>query len=78
MADWFTPPFWKKYYKNYDVRMTSLMTIGSPFNFDETNLKYKTQMLSDFIRARKNIPKDLTVYSVAGTEKLRFGTAWFR
>ena len=60
--------FLEKYYKNYDVRMTSLMTIGSPFNFDETNLKYKTQMLSDFIKARKNIPKNLTVYSVAGTE----------
>ena len=25
-------------------------------------------MLSDFIKARKNIPKNLTVYSVAGTE----------
>ena len=34
--------FLEKYYKDYDVRMTSLMTIGSPFNFDETNLKYKT------------------------------------
>ena len=39
MADWFTPPFLEKYYKNYDVRMTSLMTIGSPFNFDENEFK---------------------------------------
>lgn len=60
--------FLEKYYDNYDVRMTSLMTIGSPFNFGESNLKYKTQMLADFIKAKKKIPKNLTVYSVAGTE----------
>lgn len=60
--------FLEKYYQNYDVKMKSLMTIGSPFNFGESNLKYKTQMLADFIKNRKKIPKDLTVFSVAGTE----------
>ena len=60
--------FLEKYYKDYDVKMRELMTIGSPFNFGEANLKYKTQMLADFIKERKNIPKELTVFSVAGTE----------
>ncbi|WP_290033457.1 alpha/beta hydrolase [Ligilactobacillus cholophilus] len=60
--------FLEKYYKDYDVKMTRLMTIGSPFNFGESNLKYKTQMLADFIKQRGNLPKDLVVYSVAGTE----------
>ena len=60
--------FLEKYYKDYDVKMTRLMTIGSPFNFGESNLKYKTQMLADFIKQRGNLPKDLIVYSVAGTE----------
>lgn len=60
--------FLEKYYADYDVRMTSLMTIGSPFNFDETNSKYKTQMLSDFIKSRTKIPRNVNVYSVAGTE----------
>lgn len=60
--------FLEKYYANYDVHMRSLMTIGSPFNFDETNPEYKTQMLSDFIKARNKIPRSINVYSVAGTE----------
>ncbi|MGX5376716.1 alpha/beta hydrolase [Ligilactobacillus sp. LYQ135] len=60
--------FLEKYYQDYDVKMTSLMTIGSPFNFGESNLKYKTQMLADFIKDKKNIPHDLTVFSVAGTK----------
>lgn len=60
--------FLEKYYADYDVRMSSLMTIGSPFNFDETSSEYQTQMLSDFIKSRKKIPRNINVYSVAGTE----------
>ena len=44
------------------------MTIGTPYNFDETSISNKTEMLADFIANRESIPTNLTVYSVAGTE----------
>ena len=43
------------------------MTIGTPYNFTETNIKNKSVMLADFIAGKKNIPSTLHVYSVAGT-----------
>ena len=43
------------------------MTIGTPYNFTETNIKNKSVMLADFIAAKENIPSTLHVYSVAGT-----------
>lgn len=49
------------------IRMKVLMTIGSPYNFAETSNR-PTQMLKDFIKNRKNLPKYLTMYSVAGTK----------
>lgn len=62
--------FLENYFSQYsnDVRMTKLMTIGSPFNFNERSIDNKTQMLSDFIKNRRKLPNNLTVYSVAGTE----------
>ena len=44
------------------------MTIGSPYNFEETSLAHKSQMLTDFIANRKKIPSNLSMYSIAGTE----------
>ena len=49
------------------IRMKVLMTIGSPYNFAETSNR-PTQMFKDFIKNRKNLPKYLTMYSVAGTK----------
>ena len=49
------------------IRMKVLMTIGSPYNFAEASNR-PTQMLKDFIKNRKNLPKYLTMYSVAGTK----------
>lgn len=60
--------FLEKYLSNYDVRAKVLMTVGTPYNFSETSLQRKTQMLADFIKDRNNLPKDLIVYTVAGTE----------
>ena len=44
------------------------MTLASPFNFNESNINHKTQMLSDFIKYKKRIPKSLIVYSLTGGE----------
>ncbi|HIW71747.1 MAG TPA: alpha/beta hydrolase [Candidatus Levilactobacillus faecigallinarum] len=62
--------FLETYYPKYARRITlkRLMTIGSPYNFNEKSIHHKTQMLSDFIRRRTRLPANLTVYSVAGTQ----------
>ncbi|TSO27070.1 alpha/beta hydrolase [Lactobacillus sp. LL6] len=59
--------FLENYYKNDNVKITRLMTIGSPYNFAETRNR-PTQMLQDFIKNRKNLPENLIMYSVAGTQ----------
>lgn len=62
--------FLENYFAKYSdrIKIKQLMTIGSPYNFNEKSVRHKTQMLSDFIAGRKNIPKNLSVYFVAGTE----------
>ena len=59
--------FIENYLGDYDVDLKTLMTIGTPYNFTETNIKNKSEMLSDFIKAREAIPTTLRMYSVAGT-----------
>lgn len=61
--------YWlEHFYSDYksDVKVKKLMTLGSPYNFSETNVKKKTQMLSDFIKYKKRLPKSLIVYSLSG------------
>ncbi|WP_412988986.1 alpha/beta hydrolase [Pediococcus siamensis] len=58
----------EKYFNQQKMRITTLMTIASPFNFSETNLDKRTQMLSDMIKDNSKIPSNLVMYSVAGTE----------
>lgn len=48
--------------------MNKLMTIGTPYNLEESNPHNRTQMLADLIKARKQLPTNLTVYSLAGTQ----------
>ena len=59
--------FIENYLGDYDVDLKTLMTIGTPYNFTETNIKNKSEMLADFIKARKAIPTTLHMYSVEGT-----------
>lgn len=60
--------FLAKYYQQSAVTMNKLMTIGTPYNLEESNPHNRTQMLADLIKARKQLPKNLTVYSLAGTQ----------
>lgn len=60
--------FLAKYYQQSAVTMNKLMTIGTPYNLEESNPHNRTQMLADLIKARKQLPTDLTVYSLAGTQ----------
>lgn len=62
--------FLEKYYPEYaqQVTLKRLMTIGTPYNFNEGSMQHKTQMLTDFIKDRKKLPTELVMYSVAGSQ----------
>lgn len=59
--------FLEHYFKERQITINRLMTIGSPYNFAEPTSR-RTQMLSDFIKYRNHLPKNLTMYSIAGAE----------
>ena len=59
--------FIENYLGDYDIDLKTLMTIGTPYNFTETNIKNKSEMLADFIKGKEAIPNTLYMYSVAGT-----------
>lgn len=58
----------EKYFDSDSLTINSLMTIASPFNFSEKNINKRTQMLADLIDDKAALPKNLTMYSIAGTE----------
>lgn len=61
--------YWlEHYYSSYsdEIKMKRLMTLGTPYNFSENNLNYRTQMLEDFIKNKRKLPKNLVVYSLSG------------
>ncbi|MCP8856758.1 alpha/beta hydrolase [Latilactobacillus fuchuensis] len=60
--------FLENYFDRDDITVKKLMTIGSPYNFSETSLAHKSQMLTDFIKNREKIPTNFAMYSIAGTE----------
>ena len=62
--------FLEHYYARYQrtARIKKLMMIGSPYNFNEKSMNHQTKMLADFIKYRKHLPKNLSVYLVAGTQ----------
>lgn len=62
--------FLEHYYARYQrtERIKKLMMIGSPYNFNEKSMNHQTKMLADFIKYRKRLPKNMSVYLVAGTQ----------
>ncbi|CAM3081513.1 alpha/beta hydrolase [Leuconostoc rapi] len=63
---------WTDYFENYydsdTFTVPTLMTLGTPFNFSESSLQRRTEMLKDFIQNNKKLPTNLSMYSIAGTE----------
>ncbi len=59
--------FLEHYFNEDQITIKRLMTIGSPYNFSEPTSR-RTEMLKDFVKYRDNLPNDLDVYSVAGSE----------
>lgn len=59
--------FLEHYFDEDQITIKRLMTIGSPYNFSEPTSR-RTEMLQDFIKYRKNLPSNIDMYSVAGSE----------
>jgi len=56
---------------NFDdstITMNKLMTVGTPYNFEEKSTSNHTQMLNDLIKKRDKIPTNLNYSSIAGTQ----------
>ncbi|WP_396442506.1 alpha/beta hydrolase [Levilactobacillus zymae] len=61
--------FLEKYFaQTKNVTIDRLMTIATPYNMESDSTTTQTAMLKELIAGRRNLPKKLTVYSVAGTE----------
>lgn len=60
--------FLEDHFSDSDIKINHLMTIGAPYNFEETNSANHTEMLNQLIDHRKNIPTNLSYYSIAGTK----------
>ncbi|WP_125762300.1 alpha/beta hydrolase [Companilactobacillus hulinensis] len=60
--------FLENYFDDSSINMDSLLTVGTPYNFEEKNSSNRTQMLNDFIKGKDKLPSDLTYYSIAGTQ----------
>lgn len=58
--------FLEHYFNERQITLTRLMTIGSPYNFSEPTSR-RTEMLRDFVKYRNRLPKNLDMYSVAGS-----------
>ncbi|MBS9335292.1 alpha/beta hydrolase [Fructobacillus sp. M1-13] len=58
----------ENYYSSNNFHIRTLMTLGTPYNFSESSDTKKTTMLSDFIDGSDNLPTDLSVYSIAGSD----------
>lgn len=60
----------EKYYSDYSgyVKIKRLMTVGSPFNLDESSTSNPTQMYTYFFQHRDKLPSSLDVYSVSGAD----------
>ncbi|MGT2935534.1 alpha/beta hydrolase [Streptococcus castoreus] len=58
----------EKYYSSSSLNIKTLMTIGTPYNFEVTDTSHQTEMLKDLIANNKALPNTLTMYNIAGTQ----------
>lgn len=56
------------YFNDDTIDINQMLTVGSPYNFEEKDSSKRTQMLNDFIKNQDKLPSDLTYYSIAGTK----------
>jgi Uncharacterized protein with an alpha/beta hydrolase fold len=60
--------FLENYFDDSTISINQMLTVGTPYNFEEKNTSNRTQMLHELVKNRDKIPEDLTYYSIAGTQ----------
>jgi len=60
--------FFENYFDDSTFNVNQMLTVGTPYNFEEKNTSNRTQMLNDLVKKRNKIPDDLAYYSIAGTQ----------
>lgn len=60
--------FFEDYFNDSNIIANRMMTVGTPYNLEESKLANKTAMLNELIKKRADIPKDLSYFSIAGTK----------
>ncbi len=60
--------FLEDYFDDATITMNQLLTVGTPYNFEEKSTSNHTQMLNDLIKKKDKIPSSLTYSSIAGTK----------
>lgn len=58
----------EKYFNRNDLTINSLMTVGTPYNSLESNIKNETAIFRQLYRNKENLPTNLIVYAIAGTK----------
>lgn len=58
----------EEYLNQDDLTINKLMTIGTPYNLSEKNIANRTEILSDMIKLKSYLPKNIQMWSIAGTE----------
>lgn len=57
----------EKYFNQNRFSLDRLLTIGTPYNFNERDLKKQTNILKELIKGKKKLPRHLIVYSINGS-----------
>ncbi len=60
--------FLENYFDNQYLTIDKLMTIGAPFNLNETSAVKRTPLLQSLIQNNNKLPKNLDVYTIVGAE----------
>lgn len=58
----------EKYFNRNDLTINSLMTVGTPYNSLESNIKNETAIFRQLYRNKENLPANLIVYAIAGNK----------
>lgn len=55
-------------YDEDKFQISDFMSLGTPYNFSETSPTRPTVILKEYIENKNKLPKNLSVYSVTGTD----------
>lgn len=60
--------FLENYFDAHHLTINKFMTIGTPFNLNESNANKRTPLLQNLIQNNNKLPKNMDVYTIVGAE----------